>query len=67
MFSVHPSPEVQRAIVALADALCTHERCTGRQSVVIIREEAGFGLRLMSGKPIADDDVTDERVLATVL
>ena len=57
----HPNKEVQRAIVRLNDALCTWERNTGRESVLIIREQEGFELRSVSGKPtttnVPDEDL----------
>lgn len=58
-FVKHPDPEVADAIVKLCDALCTWERSTGRQSVLILREH-DFTLRAMSGKPGIPEDVTDE-------
>lgn len=38
----HPDREVQAAIVRLNDALCKWERSTGRQSVMILREQGNF-------------------------
>lgn len=58
-FMVHPSAEVQAAIVRLSDALCTWERNTGRQSILIIREQGGFVYRAASGKPGIPNDVPD--------
>jgi hypothetical protein len=55
----HPDREVQAAIVRLADALCSFERATGIESVVIIRETSGFCARFMSGKPNIPDDIPD--------
>jgi hypothetical protein len=62
----HPDKEINQAIIQLNDALCTWERSTGRQSVLIIREEGGWQHRSMSGKPGIPDDVTDEQLMATV-
>jgi hypothetical protein len=60
----HPDKEVQAAIVRLADALCTFERATGIENVMIIREKGGFVFRAISGKPVptqpyfpADEDL----------
>lgn len=39
-FMERPDPEVRKAIVRLADALCSWERSTGRESVLIIRKQA---------------------------
>ena len=62
----HPDFDVQQAIIRLNDALCTFERSTGRQSVLIIREEGGFAHRSMSGKPGVPEDVSDEQLLANI-
>ena len=62
----HPDEEVSHAIVQLNDALCTWERNTGRQSVLIIHEEGGWQHRSMSGKPGIPDHVTDEQLMHTV-
>ena len=37
----HPDENVQRAIISLCDALCSWERSTGRQSMLIVRENNG--------------------------
>lgn len=60
----HPDKEVQAAIVRLADALCSWERETGRQSILILREVGGFCFRAASGKPEIPDDISDSMVLA---
>ena len=62
----HEDPDVQRAIVALNDALCTWERATGRESVLIIREQGGFIHRSQSGKPGIPNDIPDEQLLQMV-
>jgi len=51
MWTKHPDGDVTQALIRLNDALCTYERATGRQSVLIIREEGGWSHRSMSGKP----------------
>lgn len=58
----HPDRNVQQALIRLNDALCTLERNTGRESVLILREQGGFEHRSVSGKPFcrSADDVTDE-------
>ena len=66
----HPDKDVQAAIVHLCDALCTWERNTGRQSVLILREEGGFHYRAVSGKPNSDGtliNVSDLEVVKAVL
>lgn len=65
-YIIHPSPDVQQAIIRLCDALCTWERNTGRQSALVLREEGGFIHRSMNGKPDVPDDVSDELLFATV-
>lgn len=59
----HPDPDVERAIIKLSDALCSWERITGRESILIVREEGGFSYRAVSGKPGIPDDMTDEQFL----
>lgn len=58
----HPDPEVNQALIKLCDALCTWERNTGRNSVLIVREEGGFVFRAVSGKPGIPDDVPDSKL-----
>jgi hypothetical protein len=55
----HPNDDVQQALVRLSDALCTWERSTGIESVLILRESRGFVYRAMSGKPNVPDDIED--------
>lgn len=55
----HPSDEVRAALIRLSDALCQWERNTGRQSVLILREQGGFEYRAMSGKPNVPPDIHD--------
>lgn len=57
----HPDLEVRKALIRLCDALCTWERATGQESVLILREQRGFQFRAQSGKPIprSNDDVSD--------
>lgn len=62
----HPDPEVQAALTRLQDALCTWERSTGRESVLILREQGGFVARAQSGKPVSVD-VPDEVLLSSVI
>lgn len=63
----HINPDVNTALVRLNDALCTWERTTGRQSVLIIREEGGWSHRSMSGKPGIPEDVRDSMLLAQII
>jgi hypothetical protein len=59
----HPDPEVQQAIIRLSDALCSWERATSRESVLIIREQGGFEYRAVSGKPDVPSDVSDDQLM----
>ncbi len=59
----HPSPRVDDAIVKLNDALCEWERATGRQSVLILREEGGWSHRSVNGKPVGADVAPDNTLL----
>ncbi len=59
----HPDPDVRQAIIKLSDVLCSYERITLRESVLIIREQGGFVYRATSGKPGVPDYVTDEQLL----
>ena len=63
----HPDPDVQQAIIKLSDALCSWERATSRQSVLIIREQGGFVYRAASGKPGIPDDIADAQLIDNVL
>lgn len=65
-WSPHPDEDVQKALVALSDALCTWERATSRESVLILREQGGFVYRAQSGKPGIPDDIPDEQFLMMV-
>lgn len=56
----HPSEHVQAALVRLNDELCSWERSTGRQSILILREQGGFEYRSASGKPNIPDYIEDE-------
>ena len=58
----HLDKEVQKAIIRLNDALCTWERATSRESILIIREQGGFVHRSVSGKPNVPVDITDDQL-----
>ena len=62
----HKDREVREALVRLLDALCTRERDTGRQSVLILRED-DYVCRAASGKCVVPDDVTDELLIRNIL
>lgn len=62
----HPDKEVQAAIIRLSDALCAWERDTGRESVLIVREN-GFCFRAVNGKPNIPDDITDEQIKKVIV
>ncbi len=65
-FMEHPDSEVKQALVRLTDALCSWERNTGKESVLILREQGGFFYRAASGKPGTPDDVTDEQMMRVI-
>lgn len=65
MFCNHPSEEVNAAMVKLCDALCSWERSTGRESILILREP-GFCFRAMSGKPGVPEDVPYSQLVQIV-
>ncbi len=65
-FRQHPDPDVKQALVRLTDALCTWERNTGRESVLILREVGGFVYRAVSGKPDVPDDVSDDQLMKII-
>lgn len=58
-------PDVEKAIVALADALCTWERNTGRQSLLILVpiEPVEKVVMLFNGKP-ANETAPSDLLLA---
>lgn len=72
----HLDAEIDDAITRLLEKLISWERMTGRQSVLILREnngempgqemtEPGFALRAVNGIPLGrdSDDLTDEWIL----
>ena len=64
---IHPSKEVEKALIRLNDALCTYERATSRESVLILREVDGFVHRSVSGKPCYLDDVPDYQLMLNII
>lgn len=63
----HPDREVNHALIRLNDALCSYERATGRESILILREQGGFVHRSASGKPnTIPDDIPDEMLLERI-
>jgi hypothetical protein len=63
----HLDKDVRHALIRLNDALCTWERSTGRQSILILREEHGFVHRSASGKPFDVPDISDEELFKGVM
>lgn len=65
----HPDREVNAALVRLNDALCSWERSTNRQSILILREQGGFVHRSASGKPIppSNDDLSDAHLTSVIV
>jgi len=64
---MHRDNEVQKAIVRLNDALCSWERSTAVESVLILREVGGYVHRSVSGKPGVPEDVTDAQLIANII
>ena len=64
--SEHPDKEVRAALIRLNDTLCMWERATGRESVLILKEQGGFISRSCSGKPIFQNDITDAQLFKSV-
>ena len=62
----HPSREVAQALVRLCDALCSWERATSRESILILREQGGFVFRADCGTPTIPDDIPDSDALAMI-
>ena len=60
----HPNEEVRRAALRLVDALCIWERDTGRQNLVIIKDESGCEYRSISGAPVPAE-LSDGELLAS--
>jgi hypothetical protein len=65
----HGDPRVRALIINLNDALCSWERETGRESVLIIREQGGFVHRSVSGKPVPPvaRGLSDDVIIRSVL
>ncbi len=59
----HINVDVRAAIIRLSDALCMHERSTGIESILIVKEK-NFTYRAASGKPDIPDDIPDACLLS---
>ncbi|MBI4652239.1 hypothetical protein HY745_13395 [Candidatus Desantisbacteria bacterium] len=46
----HENEDIQNALIKLTDALCSWERVTGIDSVLILRDTTGFNYRAINGK-----------------
>ena len=66
---LHPDPphKLRQAINELADALCSYERATGCESILILRLDSGYMYRLDNGKPTIPDDMPDVDLLLRVV
>lgn len=64
----HPEPRIDQLLTQLCDELCTQERITGLQSVLILREQGGTVFRATSGKPVPEscDDISDDQLVAAI-
>jgi hypothetical protein len=63
----HPSDDVNRALTLLNDALCSWERSTGWESVLILMDQDGFVHRSVSGKPLTLDGISDTQCISIVI
>ena len=63
----HRDPEVRKALIRLNDALCSWERATSVESVLILREQGGFVHRSVSGKPNVPEDIPDACLTHNIL
>ncbi len=63
----HRDLEVRAALIRLSDALCSFERATSIESVLILRESGGFEYRAVSGKPGIAKDVTDSQLFSLLV
>jgi hypothetical protein len=61
VMAIHYDTRVEDALVKLRDALCSWERATGSESVLILRER-DFVTRAVNGKPVDAPDITDEEL-----
>jgi len=57
MFQQHPDEDVQQAIIRLNDALCSWERATGRQNLLVVIEQGGYEFVADCGKPLNHRDL----------
>ena len=65
-FMQHPDSEVRQALIRLTDALCSWERETGRESVLILREVGGFVFRAVNGKADVPEDIEDAHLMKII-
>lgn len=59
----HTNRDIRQAITTLCDALCSYERITGIESILIVRQDDDFVFRADCGKPGISNDITDEMLL----
>ena len=64
-YQQHVDSEVRQALVKLCDSLCRWERNTGRESILILREQ-GFCFRAISGKPDVPEDIPDIQLIGMI-
>jgi len=62
----HQNSDIKQALVRLTDALCSWERSTGIDSVLILREKGGFVYRAVSGKANIPDDIPDSHLMKII-
>ena len=60
MYQTHPDPEVHQAVIRLCDALCSWERATGRQNLMVVMEQGGYEFIADCGKPLSHQHLSPE-------
>ena len=64
---MHKNQDIERLIIQLNDALCTWERTTAIESVLIIRSIDGYVHRSVGGKPGVPDDISDVELINNII
>lgn len=54
MLHEHPDENVRRALIGLVDALCSWERSTGNEHLIIVKDTAreGYEYRVFTSSPV---------------
>jgi hypothetical protein len=56
MLHEHPDKNIRRALIELIDALCSWERSTGNEHLIIVKDTArdGYEYRVFTSSPVRD-------------